>query len=135
MDTKEKSKSGKMSSTYCPGCNRAVQITMTRAPAHRGHANLPDGAEMVCLDFGAGCTDGRCPMTGAPGIVMGVRLAKSHLADEHFPRILGRCDACGNVARLEVLDEQFTFCPICESTTRWMRLDVDEDGSVVVTMK
>ena len=135
METSDKAVNGDARSVYCPGCDAQVQITMTRAPAHGGHANLPDGAEMVCLNFGGGCADGRCPMTGMPGIVMGVRLAKSHLVDEHFPTMLAPCDACGNVATLEILDERYAFCPICESTTQWMRLNVDREESVVFTVK
>lgn len=135
METRDDAVNDDAKSVYCPGCDGQVQITMTRAPAHGGHANLPDGAEMVCLNFGAGCADGRCPMTGIPGIVMGVRLAKSHLGDERFPTMLARCDACENVARLEILDEKYAFCPICESTTQWMRLDVDPGESVVFTVK
>ena len=120
---------------YCPGCNHEVRLTITKAPRHRGHANLPDGAQVVCLDFGDGCGEGRCALTGSPGIVMAVRLARSHLADDHFETLTARCDACGNVSDLEILDERYAFCPICESTTRWMVLDVDRESRVAVTVK
>lgn len=120
---------------YCPGCHHKVRLTLSRAPAHRGHANLPDGAQVVCLDFGEGCTEGRCALTGSPGIVMGVRLARSHMADDTFESLTARCDACGNVSELEILDDQYAFCSICESTTRWMLLDVDRDSRVAVTVR
>ena len=119
---------------YCPGCDHEVRMTITRAPVHRGHANLPDGAEVVCLDFGEGCTGGRCALTGSPSIVMAVRLARSHMADDTFATLTARCDACGNVAELEILDESHAFCPICESTTRWMLLDVDGESRVSVSI-
>lgn len=125
----------KKSTAYCPGCDREVHLTLSRAPVHRGHANLPDGAEVVCLDFGEGCSGGRCPLTGSPGIVMAVRLAKSHMADGSFRTLVARCDACGNVAELEILDSTYAFCPICESTTQWILLDVDPDSQVAVTVK
>ncbi|MGD2067521.1 MAG: hypothetical protein PVI57_02455 [Gemmatimonadota bacterium] len=118
---------------YCPGCNRSIRLVST--PTHRdGHANLPDGADVVCLDFGPGCTDGRCPVTGAMGIVMGVRLARSHLGDDGFQTVRARCQACGNVADLEVLSEEYVFCTVCETTSRWALLDLDE-GKVALTLE
>ena len=128
-------KTATKSTAYCPGCQREVELTVSPAPLHRGHANLPDGAQVVCLDFGEGCSGRRCPLTGSPGIVMGVRLAKSHMADESFQALTARCDACGNVADMEILDATYAFCPICESTTKWLLLDVDPDSSVSVTVK
>ena len=119
---------------YCPGCNHEIHLTVTEE--HRdGHASLPEGAALVCLDFGMGCTDGRCPMTGSPGIVMGVRLARSHLRDEAFKTFKARCDACGNVTEMEVLDETYAFCPICESTTQWVMLDIDPETRITLTSK
>ena len=119
---------------YCPGCHHGIHLAVT--DDHRdGQANLPPGAEVVCLDFGAGCTDRRCPLTGTPGIVMGVRLARSHLRDEAFKSITARCDACGNVGDMEVLDGEYAFCPICESTQRWVMLDLDPETRITLTAK
>lgn len=118
---------------YCPGCSRAVQLVES-TPHRSGQANLPDGAELVCLDFGVGCTDGKCPVTGAAGIVMGVRLAKSHLADDHFETIQAKCQACGHVADMEVLDDEYVFCPLCETTSRWAVLTL-ESGKVALTLR
>jgi hypothetical protein len=119
---------------YCPGCNRSIRLVTT--PEHRdGHASLPDGADVVCLDFGAGCTEGRCPVTGAMGIVMGVRLAKSHLRDEAFQTVRATCQACDNVAELEILDDSHVFCPICEATSRWALLAMDDDGGIALTLE
>lgn len=118
---------------YCPGCNRTIRLEAP--PEHRdGHANLPEGTDLVCLDFGVGCTDGKCPITGTAGIVMGVRLARSHLEDDKFPRVTGRCSACGNVGELEVLDSDYVFCPLCETTSRWTLLDVDERTRIALTL-
>lgn len=117
---------------FCPGCNRSIHLVSTRE--HRdGHANLPEGADVVCLDFGGGCTDGRCPVTGAMGIVMGVRLARSHLADESFETVRAKCQACGNVSNLEILNDEYAFCSICEATSRLALLNLD-DGKVAITL-
>lgn len=121
------------SHAFCPGCNRTISLVDPQE--HRsGHANLPDDVEAVCLDFGAGCTEGRCPVTGAKGIVMGVRLARSHLADDAFDTMEGRCQACGMVTELEILDEDYVFCRSCESTSRWTVLELDDRTKIGLTL-
>lgn len=116
---------------YCPGCNHKVRLALTPAHGH-AHANLPDGAQVLCLDFGEGCSEGTCPLTGRPGIVMGVRLARSHLEHE-WRTIHARCEACGAVAELEILDSRHAVCPQCDATNRYMVLREDEGGVIAVT--
>lgn len=117
---------------YCPGCNHGIRLT--RTAAHRdGQASLPAGAEVVCLDFGEGCADRRCPVTGRPGIVMGVRLARSHLKDEPWRTVTARCDGCGEVADLEILDDTYALCPRCETTNRWVLIRVSPEARIAVT--
>ena len=41
---------------YCSGCGHQVKLVITDAPPHDGQANLPDGAEVVCLDFHEECS-------------------------------------------------------------------------------
>lgn len=118
---------------YCPGCNRTIHLVTTGE--HRdGQATLPDGADLVCLDFGQGCTEGRCPVTGAMGIVMGVRLARSHLDDDAFETVRAKCQACGGFAELEVLDGDYAFCPLCETTSRWAMLELGDGARIAVTL-
>ena len=111
---------------FCSGCGHQVRLAFTDPPPHAGHANLREEAEIVCLDYKEGCTAGKCPATGKPGIVMGVRLAKSHLNDDAFDTIHARCDGCGQIADLEILDNTFALCPLCNTTNRWVMLDVGE---------
>jgi hypothetical protein len=120
-----------VSTVYCPGCNHKVRLTIT--PEHGGsHANLPDGGSVVCLDFGEGCSEGTCPLTGRPGMVMGVRLAKSHLP--HEARMLtAHCESCGMVAEMEVLDRTHAVCSLCESTNEYVIVPVDETHAIAVT--
>lgn len=120
-----------ISTVYCPGCNHKVRLTIT--PAHRsGHANLPEGGQVVCLDFGEGCSEGACPLTGRPGLVMGVRLARSHLP--HEPRTLtAHCEACDQVAVMEVLDATHAICSICDSTNEYVIVPVDAEHAIAVT--
>jgi hypothetical protein len=124
----------KTHAVFCPGCDHEVRLTLTESPPRDGHANLPDGAELVCLDFGEGCSGGPCPLTGAAGIVMGVRLARSHLNDAHFKTINATCQACGNVTELEVIDGEYVFCTVCETTSRWTVLELDDGSKVGVTL-
>ncbi|MDX1646234.1 MAG: hypothetical protein R3304_03730 [Longimicrobiales bacterium] len=118
---------------YCGGCGHKVRLVFTDPPPHDGHANLKDGAEIVCLDYQEGCTGGTCPMTGTPGIVMGVRLAKSHLADDSFETVHARCGACGQLSDLEVLDENYALCTICETTNSWVRMRLPDESEVILT--
>ena len=115
---------------YCSGCGHQVRLVFREPPPRDGHANLRDEAEIVCLDYSEQCPGGTCPATGKPGIVMGVRLARSHLNDDAFEALHARCDACGRVADLEILDDTFAHCPLCESTVRYVTLDVG-DGEVI----
>ncbi len=118
---------------YCSGCGHKVRLVFTDPPPRDGHANLKDGAEIVCLDYEEGCSGGKCPMTGRAGIVMGVRLAKSHLADDRFRTVHARCDACGQVSDLEVIDEEYVLCTMCESTMTWVRMTLTDETEVVLT--
>ena len=120
-----------VSTVYCPGCNHKVHLTIT--PEHGGsHANLPDGGMVVCLDFGEGCSEGTCPLTGRPGMVMGVRLAKSHLPHE-ARTLTAHCESCGMVAEMEVLDRTHAVCSLCESTNEYVIVPVDETHAIAVT--
>lgn len=117
---------------YCPGCNHKVRLVVTEAHVE-GQANLPEGAQMVCLDFGEGCSEGACPLTGRPGVVMGMRLAKSHLNDEAFRTLHGECGSCGQFVELEMLDAEHAVCPLCESTNTYVVVDLDDGEAVAVT--
>lgn len=111
---------------YCFACEKQIHVTLTPAPTHEGHANLMDGA-MVCLDFGEACCGGSCPLIGMPGIVMGVRLARSGL-EHQWSTIQGPCQGCGDVRELEILDDSHAYCAVCGSTSRWTRIDLGDDS-------
>ena len=117
---------------YCPGCNHKVKLVITDGHPE-GQANLPEGAQVVCLDFKEGCSEGRCPVTGKPGVVMGVRLAKAHLNDEGFRTVHGECAACGFLAELEVLDEEHAMCPLCNTVVSYVMVALEDGHSVAVT--
>ncbi len=64
---------------------------------------------------------------------MGVRLARSHLADEAFRTVHARCSACGQVSDLEVLDDEFAVCTLCETTNGWVRMTLPDESEVILT--
>jgi hypothetical protein len=120
---------------HCSGCGHKIRLVFTDPPPHSGQAPLRDGAEIVCLDYKEECSGGSCPATGKPGIVMGVRLAKSHLNDDAFDTIHARCEGCGEVADLEVLDATFALCPLCNTTNRWVKLSLGDDSEIALTSR
>ena len=117
---------------YCPACGHRVRLVFTD-PAHDGQANLADGTEIVCLDYRQDCSDGTCPATGKSGIVMGVRLARSHMNDERFATVHARCAACEQVSEMDVLDDHFAYCRVCDTTNRWVMLRLEDGSGVALT--
>jgi len=118
---------------YCTACDKEVELALSPAALHRGQASLPDGQELVCLDFGSRCTGERCPMFGYPTVVMGVRLARSGLAPEQLEHVRAPCDGCGNVQELEVVDADRAHCPACGTINTWRLIRLDGGEYVAVT--
>lgn len=118
--------------TYCPACKKQVRFTMTRSPQYGGHANVRD-TDVVCLDFGQQCTNDVCPLAGLPPIVMGVRLARSGAKTSGWKTVTAVCDACERTAELQVLDENYAFCPLCQSTNRLVMVKLEDESYVAVT--
>jgi RNase P subunit RPR2 len=123
----------KTENAFCSGCGHQVRLAFTDPPPHDGQAPLRDGAEIICLDYKEGCSAGKCPATGKPGIVMGVRLAKSHMNDEVFDTIHARCEGCGEVSDLEVLDDTFALCTMCNTTNRYVMLKLADESEIALT--
>ena len=119
--------------TYCPRCNRDVTVAITPAPAHEGHANLPDGGNIVCLEFGAQCTGPMCATFAVPRVVMGVRLARSGLRPERLPTIQGLCDGCGRFVHMKAVDDTHALCPDCSTVNTWTMIRLDGEEWVAVT--
>ncbi len=118
---------------FCPRCEGPIHVTLTDGPG--GHANVPDG-EVVCLDFHDKCTEGSCPLHGLPGVVMGVRLARSGLKPlEEWDTVTGVCDGCGNTVEMEVLDKTYAVCSICNTTNEWQLIKLDDESHVAVMQK
>lgn len=122
----------KVERVFCPSCRHAVRMGVTDDHGH-AHANLPDGGQLVCLDFSGACGEGTCPLSGRPGIVMGVRLARSHLNDDAFQKVHGPCASCGSLVALEMLDANHAICPECEATNRYVFVDLEDGSAVAVT--
>ena len=64
---------------------------------------------------------------------MGVRLARSHMNDEAFKTIHARCEGCGEVSDLEVLDDTFALCTLCNTTNRWVKLQLGDESEITLT--
>lgn len=118
---------------FCPKCNHDVTVTVTPQPLHGGHATLPDGGEMVCLDFGPRCTGQLCAVSALPKVVMGVRLARSGLRPEGLETVQALCEGCGRVTALQVVDETHARCPVCDTVQLWTMVRLDGEEWVAVT--
>lgn len=85
-----------------------------------------------CLTFGSRCAESRCPISGLPSVVMGVRLARSGMTPENEWRTINmRCDGCDQITEMEVLDNVHAFCPICQTTNRWFQVNMGEEAYLV----
>jgi hypothetical protein len=114
---------------HCPDCGRQVRLALTPGPAHLGHANLPDGPELVWLDA-CDCEGGVCRGVEASPAVMAARLARSGLVPEHFTHTRILCEGCDTVAEMEVLDGTHARCTLCGAINRWILDDLVEHGAV-----
>lgn len=121
---------------YCPACDSQVRVALTPAPTHEGQANLPDAPELLCLDVERRCLAGTCPLSNLPRHVMAVRLARSHLPGEG-PTTTSRmrCEGCGQVAEMEVVDRTTLLCTVCGSLNRGLLLEMMERGWVVADVE
>ena len=120
---------------FCPQCKHEVTVTLTPQPLHGGHASLPDGGKLVCLDFGPQCTDDRCAVSSLPREVMGVRLAKSGLRPERLEHVKAVCEGCDELVELAITDASHAVCPACETVNRWAVVRLDGEEWVAVTGK
>jgi predicted RNA-binding Zn-ribbon protein involved in translation (DUF1610 family) len=114
---------------HCPACDGQVRVTDTPTPLHGGQPTLPDSPQLVCLDFGEQCA-GRdvCPLAGLPRMVMAVRLARSGLRPhEEWQTVRMPCSGCGQTLELEVLDDDYAYCPACGTTNRRVIIQVEDE--------
>ncbi|HEX6135725.1 MAG TPA: hypothetical protein VFZ24_17255 [Longimicrobiales bacterium] len=110
---------------YCSACDQDVRVAITDAPVYADQAPLAE-PQVVCLDFASRCSGAICPMFGLPRILMGVRLAQSGLRPEAFTTVSAPCPACDTVVDLQLIDNEYAFCPNCGSRSRWVRLQVGD---------
>lgn len=122
--------------TYCSHCEKDVHFVVTRSPAHEGHANLPDGGQVVCLDFGEQCENSVCPLAGLPSIVMGIRLARS--GEEKtggWSIVHAVCEECSFPAEFKMLGDDKGVCSVCGSVNPLTLLTLDDGSLVAATRK
>ena len=122
--------------TYCTHCQKDVHFVVTPAHPHHGHASLPDGNQVVCLDFGRACDGGLCLLSGLPPIVMAVRLARSgEEKTEPWSVVHAVCKECSFPTEFKVLDAESGLCTVCGSVNRLALLKLDDGSFVAATNK
>ncbi|HUG39652.1 MAG TPA: hypothetical protein VMM12_04170 [Longimicrobiales bacterium] len=119
---------------FCPRCDHEVTLTLTPTPLHgRGQATLPDGGELVCLDFGRQCSGRTCAISSLPRVVMGVRLARSGLRPEQLDTVRALCEGCDRVQDLQIVDDTHARCPACDTISLWSMVRLDGEEWLAVT--
>lgn len=113
---------------YCSTCGREVRVALTAGPLHEGHANIPDGPELVCLDLEERCCGGECALSHEPSQVMAVRLARSGLREEPWPTTHLLCEGCDAVQEMEVLDDSTARCTVCGTLNAWIMAELMDHG-------
>lgn len=120
----------------CPHCSTPVRIRISPGPSlSGGHATLPDGHDVVCLDFHESCADGECPLVGVSGLVMGIRLARSDLKPDAWQTVPGICDGCGHTVDLKIIDTDHAYCSDCGCTNQWSVVDLQDESQVTIMEK
>jgi Zn finger protein HypA/HybF involved in hydrogenase expression len=54
-------------------------------------------------------------------------------AEGEWKTVHGRCQGCGRMADLEVLDRTYGYCPLCGTTNRFVLLELDEQTAIAIT--
>jgi len=103
---------------HCPTCHHEVELVVTTTPDHETQASVADGLT-VCTDFRDRCSTGTCPLCGVPGLVMGVRLARSELRTEGWSTVQAHCAGCDDRRELLILSASDAVCPVCKTLNRW----------------
>ncbi len=66
-------------------------------------------------------------------MVMAVRLARSGLRpEEEWETVRGRCNGCGAVTDMEVLDHDYAYCPRCGTTNRRVTIHLGDDTFIAM---
>ena len=103
----------------CPKRGRDVRLVLTDDAVHDSQAPVTD-EELVCLDAGAGCGDGTCPVCGHPTEVMDVRLVRSGLPlSPGHRRVKGSCEACDRETEQVIAAGGYITCTECGATRGW----------------
>ena len=55
------------------------------------------------------------------------------MSDESFETVHARCEGCGQVSDLEVLDDTFALCTLCDTTNRYVKLRLGDDSEITLT--
>jgi len=110
----------KVQNAYCSACDRDVKIVVTDEPSQDGQATLHD-SEIVCLEIGAQCTGGLCPVGATSPAVMAARLVRNGLHTQMHPRVKAFCHSCDAESEMVTLDTKYATCTVCGSTTEWRK--------------
>jgi len=104
---------------FCSACDRPVRVLITESPAAEGQAPLQD-SELVCLEIGAQCTGGMCPLGAAEPSAMVRRIVRNGVPLNTLETVKARCPSCDADADMILYGGGKAGCSICGSVGRWV---------------
>jgi hypothetical protein len=103
---------------FCNACEREVNLVITDAPEHEGHATLLD-SEVVCLEVGDKCTGALCPLGAVGPDAMVARIVRDGLPTDALRTLRSLCPSCDRETDMVVYGNGHAACLECGSPARW----------------
>jgi len=104
---------------YCGACDRTVRVVVTEASTADGQAPATD-PELVCLEIGAKCTGGMCPLGAAEPGAMVRRIVRNGMPLDDLETVTGYCPTCDHDAELIRFGDGNAGCSECGNVGRFV---------------
>ena len=103
---------------YCGACDRPVRVLITEEALGETQATISE-AKVVCLEIGAACTGGMCPLGAGEPTAMLRQIVHDGLPLDSLKTVPAHCPACDADAEAILYGNGLAACAICGHTGRW----------------
>lgn len=104
---------------YCGACDRPVRVLITEPLVGETQASVTD-AEVICLEIGATCTGGMCPLGAAEPSAMVRRIVRNGVPLDGLETVLAHCPSCDRDTDMILYGSGRAGCAVCGATRRWV---------------